>query len=44
MWISIEESKRKWRDYKVNKVFQNVWSAKLPWVKSVVDAHARWIK
>jgi hypothetical protein len=44
MWISIEESKKKWKQYKLNKVLQNVWSVKLPWVKLVVDAHARLIK
>jgi hypothetical protein len=44
MWIYVEDSKRKWKEYKLNKVFQNVWNAKLPWVKLVVDACARWIK
>jgi hypothetical protein len=39
LWISIEKKKRKWEEYEHNRVFQDVWNPKLPWVKLVVDVH-----
>jgi hypothetical protein len=41
MWIYIEDTKTKQKVYELNKVFQDVWNVKLPWVNSMVDAHGK---
>jgi hypothetical protein len=37
LWIFVEEVKRKGKDYEQNKVFKDIWSAKLQWVECMVD-------
>jgi len=37
VWIFVEEVKKKGKDYEQNKVFKDIWSAKLQWVEFMVD-------
>jgi len=41
MWNYIKETKRKQKEYELNKVFKAVQSVKLPWAKSMLDAHGK---
>jgi hypothetical protein len=41
LWVYVEKTKKKRKVYEQNKLFQDFWNVKLPWLEFVMDEHRK---